>query len=307
MATRSRSARKSSSKSAQVTLNGRFAPGSRVTLVEVAGEHVLRAEGGKTIGTGVVDENGRVQFKSGVKAGARYFIVGRINGVHTEVRARGNVAADDNGGLVQAPVQPDPQTFGTGRVPVNTDAEAVTRLAQEQVPDGVHQRSSTATGTAHPVADDETVPYPDQEQEPYADGSVHQRSDTPVGQATPIADAPERQEDVPEDVHQRSCTPTGVATPLPPTDDPIEAQRGIESADAKAIAGDPGQAASRGVIPGETIASDGEPHVDNADRDQDPDELSGKALEDRAAELDIKGRGSMTADQLRAAIRDAQK
>lgn len=326
MATRSSSTRRSSKSSskAQVTLNGRFRPGERVRLVEVAGEHVLRSEGGTLVGEATVDENGQVQFTSGVKAGGRYFVVGRIAGVPIEVRARGNVAADDNSVLAQAPVQPDVTTTGIGRQPVDPDSEPHgLRLAQEQVGDGVQQRSSTATGTAHPVDPDERGPYPDQGDELYSCGEVQQRSDTEVGQATPIPDVPERQEDVPESVHQRSCTATGVATPLP-AGDAVDAVQGIESALAKAAVGEPSQADLRGGV--NPIPGGGEPHVDLADRENAEEdkpvrlaaprrkaaagpeaELTGQALKDRAAELDIKGRGRMTADKLRAAVRDAQK
>ena len=40
----------------QVTLRGRFAPGDVVTLVKVAGPHVLRSEGGEEIETKEVEE-----------------------------------------------------------------------------------------------------------------------------------------------------------------------------------------------------------------------------------------------------------
>lgn len=302
-----RSRARSKPKSAQVTLNGRFPAGTKVVLVEVSDERVLRSQGGKTIERRKVDEDGHVQFTKNVTVGGRYFVVGHIGGVHTEVRVTGRSADNDNGVLAQPPVRPDVTTTGIGRQPVDSDSEPHgLRLAQEQVAGDVEQRSSTPTGTAHPVDPGERGPYPDQGEERFSDGSTQQRSDTPAGMATPIPDVPERQEDVPGDVQQRSSTPTGVATPLPPGP-AVRAVQGIESAEAKALAGEPGQAEMRGVVPGESIASDGTPHVDKADQDKSTpdDQLSGPALKKRAQELDIKGRGSMSADQLRAAIRDA--
>lgn len=266
--TKKSTATRKRSSAAQVTLNGRFPAGARVALVEVAGENVLRAAGGKTIARKKVDDDGRVQFTSGVKVGARYFVVGRINGVHTEVRVTGRKPADDNAALAQAPVRPDKTTTGIGAQPVPPDSEPFgLRLAQEQVGDDVQQRSATATGTAHPVDPEERGPYPDQASELYSSGKVQQRSDTPHGMATPIAETPGRQEDVPNDVPQRSSTRTGVATPLP-AGDAVEAVRDIESAHAKAAVGEPSQADIRGGTA--PVPSDGEPRQDRYDEDYEP-------------------------------------
>lgn len=49
-------------------------------------------------------------------------------------------------------------------------------------------------------------------------------------------------------------------------------------------------------------ASDG----DEVDESTDEPKLTGKALDDRAAELDIEGRSDMTADEKRAAIAAAE-
>jgi hypothetical protein len=301
-----------SSKGGQVTLSGRFPVGARVELVRVAGAHVLRSEGGKVVDSGTVDENGQVRFSKGVEVGARYFIRGYRAGVPLEVRVRGNKASEDTG-LAQAPVGPDRVRLGDG----SWEDEAPEAELEGVVPGGpaqehardVQQRSSTARGYATPVDPDERGPYPSQDEERFQDGSTPQRSDTPEGLATPFADVPARQEDVPEGVQQRSNTRTGVATPLVPGD-PVDASRAIHSAEAKAIAGDPQKAAAHGIAPGESIPSDGEPHVDLADQDEQGssgrERLSGQALKDRARELDIKGRGSMTASKLRAAITRAE-
>jgi hypothetical protein len=91
---------------AQVTLNGRFSPGTAVELVEVADESVLTGAGGKVVDRKKVDRDGRVQFQTGVTAGGRYFIRGLQDGMPLEVRARGNADADADVGF-QRPVQPD--------------------------------------------------------------------------------------------------------------------------------------------------------------------------------------------------------
>jgi hypothetical protein len=80
----------------QVTLRGRFSPGGDVvTLVKVAGPHVLRSEGGEEIETQTVTEEkdaprvGYVRFSKGVEVGARYFIRGLTGGSPLEIRVTG--------------------------------------------------------------------------------------------------------------------------------------------------------------------------------------------------------------------------
>lgn len=99
----------------QVTLRGRFRAGSLVRLVRVAGEHVLRPEGGDEIAEATVDAAGCVQFTKGVEAGARYFVVGQLDGTPLEVRCRGNVPEEENSVLAQAPVQPERQKLSGGK------------------------------------------------------------------------------------------------------------------------------------------------------------------------------------------------
>lgn len=229
----------------QVTLNGRFAPGARVRLVRVAGEHVLRSQGGEDVGLEVVADDGSLTFK-GLEVGDRFFAVGVIQGRPVEVRLTAREAKDDVGLLSQNPVRPEPTP--APRHVVDPKSEPFgTRLAQEQVGDSVPQRSATPHGTAHPVDPDERAPYPSQDDKLYASGKVPQRSDTPLGQATPIHDVESRQSEVTDgELEQRSDTPHGVTTPLP-AGDAVAAVRGIESAVVKAAAGEPGQAEARGV------------------------------------------------------------
>lgn len=93
--------------SARVVLNGRFPAGERVTLIEVAGAHVMRSEGGREIGSAVIGDDQHVEFVAHVVRGGYYFIVGRVNGQLREVRARGK-ADGDNETLTQAPVVQQP-------------------------------------------------------------------------------------------------------------------------------------------------------------------------------------------------------
>lgn len=231
---------------AQVTLRGRFSPGSQVRLVRVDDERALRAEGGEDVGSKKVDADGVVKFTSGVEVGARYFIVGQVDGSPLEVRARGRAAGDEAEVLEQAPVAPDRTRLADGSWADEAPAQEKTPSrevgpgpSQQQAGDVV-QRSATPRGSAHPVDTDEQVPYRRQEDVPK--GTV-QMSDTPTGRATEIVQGPQSQEDVPAGTWQRSDTPVGVATPIP-AGDAIEVQRVKESSAAKESRGEPVRAAA---------------------------------------------------------------
>lgn len=232
----------------QVTLRGRFRPGTDVRLVQVRDERVLRAEGGVEVGTATVDDGGAVQFSSGVDVGGRYLVCGYVDGFPLEVRARGREAGDDSELLTQPPIGPDRVRLGDGswsdERPAAEDAGfggVGPAPGQHQVPAGTVQRSDTWRGTAHPVDPGERAPYPGQED--VKKGTV-QRSDTGIGQATPVVhDVPASQRDVKAGTVQRSSTLEGVATPIP-AGDAVEAQKTREAADTKAGIGDPGKAAA---------------------------------------------------------------
>jgi hypothetical protein len=91
-------------KQGRVVLRGRFKAGTDVRLVEVAHEGVFRSQGGREVGEATVDEDGVVEFTSGVVVGGRYLLVGYIDGQPVEVRARGNEITEDEAVLGQAPV-----------------------------------------------------------------------------------------------------------------------------------------------------------------------------------------------------------
>jgi hypothetical protein len=232
--------------SGQVVLNGRFKAGTEVRLVKVRDESVLRAEGGEEVATATVDDGGRVEFKRGVEVGARYFIVGQVDGFPLEVRARGREAGDESAVLEQPPIGPDRRKLADGRfVDELGDREKTPSSAvgpapgQHQVAKGVQQRSDTPLGVATPVDPDEQAPYPGQDD---VKKSTDQRSDTERGQATPVvhqAALPQSEDGGP----QRSDTERGVATPIP-AGDAVQAQLDRESAGTKAAIGEPVKAAA---------------------------------------------------------------
>jgi hypothetical protein len=236
----------------QITLRGRFSPGSQVRLVRVDGEHVLRAEGGEEVATKKVDDDGCVEFTTGVDVNARYFIVGQHQGFPLEVRARGRAKDDPSEVLENAPTPRERVRLSDGswadEAPEQhrkaTYAEGAPHLAQTDVPKGTPQRSDTPRGSAHPLDPEEPTPYPSQEEERFTKGKVPQMSDTPLGMATPIdLGIAQRQEDVKKGTPQRSDTPTGVATPIP-QDGPVAAQEEKEASETKAKRGEPVKAAA---------------------------------------------------------------
>lgn len=96
-------------KAGQVTLRGRFTPGSRVRLVKVAGPEVLTPSASdEVVESKTVGEDGCVRFSKGVEVDGRYFISGYVNGTPLNVRVRGNTAEYEDSLPVQDPVQPDP-------------------------------------------------------------------------------------------------------------------------------------------------------------------------------------------------------
>lgn len=147
-----------------VRLNGRFQPGTKVRLVKVKDESVLRAEGGTDCGSAVVDEDGWVEFDA--EPGGRYFIVGQNRGEHVEARSRGNVRGEeDDSVLSQAPVAPNRTKLTSGawadERPERQDphhAPVVPGL--HQVPEGTPLASDTPHGSAHAPAGAEQEPRP---------------------------------------------------------------------------------------------------------------------------------------------------
>jgi hypothetical protein len=252
-----------SGKAGQATIRGRFAPGSVVTLTKVAGEHVLRPEGGEDVGTGEVKRNSdgvaEVKF-SGLEVGARYIAHGISEGAPVQVRVRGRKANDPSEVLEQPPIGPDRVRLTDGswadEKPTKESAPGAfvgPGPGQHQVGDDVPQRSSTLRGSAHPVEPGEPAPFRDQTDVP--DG-VQQMSDTKPrevdgetvgggGQASEIVQSLQRQEDS-AGVPQRSDTVTGQAQPIP-KGDAVNAQQRRESSAAKESRGDTGRAAAEPV------------------------------------------------------------
>jgi hypothetical protein len=106
-----------SKRGAQVTLRGRYSPGTVVQLVKVAGAHVLRtAPGDEVVEEKKVGKDGAVQFSKGVEKDGRYFVRGYQDGFPLEVRVRGRAEADDSEVLAQDPVGYDEVRTRDGRV-----------------------------------------------------------------------------------------------------------------------------------------------------------------------------------------------
>jgi hypothetical protein len=117
---KSTAAKKSTTKrqenTAQVTLRGRFRPGTRVRLYKSARPEALRhSEGDELLAAKKVDGDGVVRFTSadGVELGGRYFIYGHIAGQPQSVRISGREPGDE-AGIGQRPVGVDDVRHGDG-------------------------------------------------------------------------------------------------------------------------------------------------------------------------------------------------
>lgn len=118
---------------ARVVLNGRFSPGTRLRLVEVRDERQLRpGAGDREVDVQFVDEDGHVEFTSGVTDGARYFICGYQNGFPLEIRARGRVAGDEDEVNSVAPVGTEPRKFANAGGDVDVAPADAVAAAEEQ-------------------------------------------------------------------------------------------------------------------------------------------------------------------------------
>jgi hypothetical protein len=130
---------------ARVVLYARFDPGAEITLVKVASERTLRAEGGEPIDVRRADEHGSVTFDASVVPGARYIACGTRDRHPFDVRARGQQGAAD---APQPPTRPDrPHRM---RPALDTPIAETSARRQDYV-HGVPQRSDTARGTATPL------------------------------------------------------------------------------------------------------------------------------------------------------------
>lgn len=118
--------------SARVVLNGRFPPGARVELVEVASEAVLRTSPtDKVVEAKIVDKDGRVEFGTNVTKGGRYFVRGQNSGFPLEVRITGRVPDEDTDSVnTTTPVQTAERKFSDGSL-VDQKPEDAVREAEE--------------------------------------------------------------------------------------------------------------------------------------------------------------------------------
>ena len=216
---------------ASVVLRGRFPVGSRVELVRVRDERVLRSQGGDVIAEQEVEERDGVAvvcFEDDVEEGGYYFVRGYARGHFIDVRVRGRSVDEADGAVGQAPQGPVPTTLADG---TRLDADGVpTHFAsgdpieraeeglgprQQDVPGDVLQRSDTPLGQATVIPRREKSPYPDMGEMRGVKASV-----TPEGESV-RAQETAAQADVPDDVLQMSSTPEGVAVPVPAQVEPM--------------------------------------------------------------------------------------
>ena len=145
-------------KQGAVRLAGRFKPGTRVRLVKVRDERVMRSEGGREVATGTVGDDGVIEFGEGVEVGARYFACGYVDGTYLEVRLRGR-DRDDDAVNAQAPVGIDRVRLSDGSFLDSPPEqhqetglpEGAVHRGQHQVPEGVVQRADSPRGQAYPI------------------------------------------------------------------------------------------------------------------------------------------------------------
>jgi hypothetical protein len=92
---------------AQVTLRGRYSPGTRVRLYRVGRPEALRhAEGDELLGVRKVDKDGMVRFTDadGVEVNGRYILYGHVAGHPLSLRLRGREPGDVAEGAENPPV-----------------------------------------------------------------------------------------------------------------------------------------------------------------------------------------------------------
>lgn len=342
---------------AVVRLSGRFPAGTKLELRERTGRRYADAE--RIVARAKSGKDSTVEFKDGVLAGERYWIVGYVDDETRAVQVTGKVPAPEK-------VRRDRPGTESARPHQRTEPEWITErraasaqsldevplsavgIPQSAMPDDVQQRSATPLGEGTPVDPREQSPQVSQESIP---DDVPQRSDTPHGAAALIPDGEQspglRQEDV-AGVPQKSDTPHGEATPIETDalrretiEDSSEAQAygtvlidGESDPTAEGSPGEPnddeasapvntppdGELTEEFVPDGEAkLIVEPEEGADEKARPDEPDDessatkpasgerLTGAALKARAAELDVKGRSSMNATQLRRAVTLAEK
>lgn len=323
-------------------LSGRFPSGTKVGLYRGHADSV--SAGDAPFKTATVDDNGDVEF-TGLDDDERLFIAGyvpeprplgggrwsddtnfRYVAIHASVPtperkpdSEATIAKALGSTLSPHEREEDRTTVGargtrstsrsgqpfaheqTGKpTPEGAPDERTPHLRQEDARDE-EQRSATFTGQATPVDPDEQVPKPRQ------DGEVdmEQRSATGSGELTPVPEGevtPAVPQQGDEDLEQRVATGEGEQTPVP-EGDPIELQRRKESAEAKA---------EGAVVPPVGEGRDPDTPIDRYAEvgdydDTSPGEPTKDELYERAQELNISGRSSMSKDELAAAVEKADR
>jgi hypothetical protein len=148
----------------RVVVRGVFAPGSSVSLVEVA-RGAMHSAGGHRLALGTADEGGVVDFPD-CQFGSYYFVVGRVDGQQVEIPVR---------------PQPDHVWDGAPRAPWPDPPRRPAPVAPFAAPAlrGDELMIHPAAGRGGPVR-----PLPQRQEDVPPD--VRQASATPLGVATPI-------------------------------------------------------------------------------------------------------------------------
>lgn len=200
-----------------VRLNGRFSPGTKVSLFERHGTQFDRAHVGNTLARGKVDQQGSVEFL-GLQAKRSYWVAAEIDGEWRAVQmtakeqpAQKQRLSSDAVGEKLAQTRP-PASAVRASTPVTgarstTDARVVAGVGAPFA----HQQ----VGKPTPKADREDQPAPYARIEDVSDGTPL-RSHTVTGEAHVVnPDLPDgklRQDQVPDGMPQASSTPLGEAT-----------------------------------------------------------------------------------------------
>lgn len=207
-----------------VTLRGRFAPRTKVTLHARHGDVYNPDTAGPILDRGTVNKDGEIQF-TGLDLGHRYWIAGDVDDIPRGVAMTAKPQNETVAKLSEAEVT---ERLAQTRPAVDDRTERITG-ARNSVTARATSRSGQPfahpqVGKPTPKGDLPDEPNPHARQE---DVKGPQRSDTITGQATPVnpneIQPKIRQDQIRKGTPQRSATPLGEATPV----DPGELQPGL--------------------------------------------------------------------------------
>jgi hypothetical protein len=291
---------------AVIVVCGIFEPGAVVDLVHVEGEHVLRAEGGETVGRRTADSEGNVGF-DGLIADGYYFVTGYNRGRYEERRCVAREAGESTA-FVQPPVQVTPQTIGTGEVPpakapgVEVSSPAVpSATLGEGLPEGVEspvlERPAPDPAPVDPAAEEtKTTAGP-----VIVDGMTT-TTDIPTSGSAP-ADIPPAPAPDASALPDPSATPgASDAPPSPVLDVPASADPAAPADPSTTPATDGASTAAGSVTDGAPLADPSAALVADAPPADVPVEADRDKLVKQAREVGVLEAERLSAAELRQAI-----